>query len=991
MPSPPSSRKNSIAGLPVNVPSGPAATRTNSTSSYRDANSVAAENRRPRALVIPTDLQVASPGSISGASTPAQVAPTAPSMLPVSRKDSASGPSPQQEAAPLTMASLRSIKLRKKAIAINAKINGNVLNSSSTPTHSISALQDQLAAQQSEITQLRSERDDMVSRIKNLENDANLSKSPLGEMARSSELVDQSSFKDAFAALVALDVPLKLSELKYEQEKLKAAHDETTSGPHAHVTHFPNVEAIEKRISNLEKGVESPNNGQKAQRSLVTKDQVKELIKEEMNKVITINQSLITLSEDQGKQMEDIVRRQEDFVRRQQDGKTRLEDLERREGNTYEKASNIQKEFEKHQEETSHDIDDLFNRISKYIGPIQKEYDNKGETILARLDKLSTITNHVKSLQEEQSRLSAGSRQSHLRMDELSRRLEAMEKDPDRSPKPGFKKVGTPAQSSIDKAFMETTKDQLSQLDERIKNTEVTSQKQEVLAKDIKSLENRLSESEQNQISMHKAIEVNVAECETRNSKRCEELATDVAGLSSQVSELQLNSSLSAPPETQSTASPSSSMDARLQQVEANISTMRQDIEQVDNAVQEVEQKTHGHANLIEGLEDTVPTLFREKFDGLKSTLEEQLATIARTMSTEIQERKDHATAQDQANQDVRTQLAQKADIALVKNQLDRINAIIKNLSDRYDNITTDSIHQQMAHWFMQTYPAPAASMMNQISTIQHEFVSLRTDFAKILPLTTQLSWIQTRYPDLVRLLNSSPQLQALLDGTADMQQLPQTLVKVEEACNTARAAMTKSEEAQWKANQSATETADLKTSVDALNTLVYSVNTNLSSCAKGDDLKSLQDDVRGWQAHYNANWSQLHDARIIHARDIKASAAREHDERVKREEQLRKSIDDIRKMAENLQPLFASTEELRKSVSTLHDSSTQVRKDFDNVNDQYIQPHKDFLGMVSVVIIVVKDLQRWVESINQNLDQALTLEWQIDMNAPATEPTAGT
>ena len=846
-------------------------------------------------------------------------------------------------------------------------MNGNVIDSSS---HSMTVLQNQLTAQQSEITQLRNERHEMLNRIKGLENHPNLLKSPLDQNTRSNKPLDQSSLKDALGQVEgrnALNLPLEISKLRDQFEQLKALQSKTHGGIGAPMNHTPTAKGTEENMSNLEKDVKSLKIWKETQTGPTAKDQVKDLIKE-TKKLIDINQSVLDSTDKQGQQMNDI-RKGQDIL------KDDVDRLQRREAKTYAKAAETEQQLEEHKMETRkfmdearNDTDILFDKFSKYVGPVREEYETRGQTVLERLEKTTNLVGQAKSFQGEQLRLSAEYKKLVLRTDQFVRRIEVLEKDQDCPTTSGFKKVGTPAQSSIDKAFQETTENQLSQLTERVNNAEIVLKKHEVLAKDVEDVKKQIPDHNSTRLSMHEAFEKKLDESENRVSKRCEEMATNMGGLSDRVSTLELNSSNSGPGATHSIDVLDSSSNTRMQRIEAEISSLHQNIEQVDNSLRETEQTVHGHANLIEGLEETVPALFKEKFDGLKTTLEEQVATF----------------------EDFRNQMILKADINAVKIQFDKYHAIIKNLTDRYDNLTTDTIYQKMAQWFVQTYPNPAANMMNQLPVIQHEVSTLRKDYAKFLPMMNQFLWIQARYSDLVQLLNNGPQLQALVDGTAEMQQQPQTVAKVEEACANARAAVSKSEEAMWKVEQFATKTTELKESLDGVQTSCYKLNTNMSSHAKAEDLNALRLHLSGFQSHVQENMNSIHADRVTLRNEFVAAATNESEIRVKTEEQLRNSVDEVKKTIESLQSFVASHSELSMTVNKLDGSNIQLRKDFDTVNDTYIQPNKHIFGMLNAVIVVSKDLQHWVESINQNIDHPLVIKWEFDMNAQSNEPANG-
>jgi chromosome segregation ATPase len=79
------------------------------------------------------------------------------------------------------------------------------------------------------------------------------------------------------------------------------------------------------------------------------------------------------------------------------------------------------------------------------------------------------------------------------------------------------------------------------------------------------------------------------------------------------------------------------------------------------------------------------------------------------------------ASTREQEIVDVQNQLTKKADQTIVEEKLNHIRNSFRVLQDQYNNITTDELHGQMVQWFLRTHPSDTASILQQVSSLQHE------------------------------------------------------------------------------------------------------------------------------------------------------------------------------------------------------------------------------------------------------------------------------
>jgi DNA repair exonuclease SbcCD ATPase subunit len=134
---------------------------------------------------------------------------------------------------------------------------------------------------------------------------------------------------------------------------------------------------------------------------------------------------------------------------------------------------------------------------------------------------------------------------------------------------------------------------------------------------------------------------------------------------------------------------------------------------------------------------------------------------------------------------ELKNELALKADIATINGMASNLGHGIRNLTHRYENISTDELFKKMANWLLETYPASPANLLNQVAIMQREVENFK-DFIG------RLNWLTSRSHDFNTLLTYAPQLQGLASSADSLQRLVQPESRIDEAYKEAQEAIEK-------------------------------------------------------------------------------------------------------------------------------------------------------------------------------------------------------
>ncbi|KAF2855122.1 hypothetical protein T440DRAFT_464422 [Plenodomus tracheiphilus IPT5] len=313
------------------------------------------------------------------------------------------------------------------------------------------------------------------------------------------------------------------------------------------------------------------------------------------------------------------------------------------------------------------------------------------------------------------------------------------------------------------------------------------------------------------------------------------------------------------------TAADAASLEDRINKGISSLKTSFEgQVNKLEEDCEKNEKDIHDCGTRCSVLEESVPELFKEKFEPLQNTVQEalnEINEIKRTAREQVEERsamrgefsnwqKCTQQAQSSAASAINTTAAQKEDIkrletsvhevktgrdkaisdlderwtTTLNKEMDAFRLTLRNLHDQYANITTDDIYQRMVHWFVQMYP-------NNASMLQ-QFTALKEDVTRLRSLEPQFLWLQS----------NALNIQTLLDKGHQSQLSPEASGRIEEACNQAKDASSKVNDMLGK---EATSKADLMDKVaEKINTAVTSLTDLSSPFARISKIEQLENQL---------------------------------------------------------------------------------------------------------------------------------------------------
>jgi DNA repair exonuclease SbcCD ATPase subunit len=881
------------------------------------------------------------------------------------------------ERVPYTIAALRSLKLRKQAIANAANLKGRDISSNTPQIDQLKAKQAELEAQRTENVQLRNDNDRMAKVIESLESLPSQIKELQNRLDAAPSDPDTHSLQTLVLELEKLrDLPSRVGQLETAAKQppanpelqLDARLEESKNDA---LAQFKTAEtALGKRIDDDHKIIVSLSSG------FNTLNNFKKAIEEQK-----ISDQLVGLSETI-KELEQTVNKVEQRVAKVEQRAAKVEHNEQK---TYERAL-----------DTADDLAKFHRDVADFIGPIQKEFDRDSTNLVYRIETLEldnkqtmtledrfkklestqnsiaqkkavsdTVVEQLKTLQTEQGRLSQEQTKLKSEQDSLSKGAKELAAKMDKLEQ----KAQAPANTRNDiantqrldklehdvKELHKTCQDQVAHVDERLK----------VLDKHSEELYSLAAQGTRFRDSLT-TLDVCVA---------------DQMLLQAQVNEIQTRATTNAEPQ------PESRIGVRAEQgrpsdapsIDASV-----DIAEIHDTLEQIEKDLHQHSIEIKVLTDVVPGLFTNKFDPFKQEMEQRhrqvdLAfdeirkTVARlkqqpppitqappesTSAKDVTAFKQEiahlrgtlekqTSLQEQEIGDVKQQLAQKIDSVSVEDMMDQFKVGFQGLQTQYNNITTDELHGRMVKWFLQSFPSNTASMVQQYASIQQEvhglqalsgqiswFQSNSHGLAPLLESVPQLQALLKLTPHLEALLNVAPQLVVLLQSNPELQQMPQIASKVDQACKDAQEALTKIGAADTKTNEH----------IQAIDTTTRRLE-NFTAQAVRDMSAGLQ--------------------------RLQTSIKEETEARVGENHKIRHS----------LEAFAAVTMQLTQGVRDLQATSLDRGRDIDTINKDFVEPNRELFAMFPHIIRYIGQMQDIVEQLNQNLPKGpLTFQWHRDL-----------
>jgi chromosome segregation ATPase len=773
----------------------------NTDATKRAINGVAKVLDDRRGSLSYSPLHVQSPRSTSGASTPVHSAPPAPSMLP---RASSAG------AIPLTLASVRRIKLKKQAILTASKPQGENANC-------IPSLSSQLEAQEKDnlqLVEMRKSNEDLAlqmqefkacldqfqSRVAMLEKkkDASNRTADLDTVARRiNESKSNTDIKNEIYAKVAQDkeamqqqvalVETRLDSIIKENEKTQGTVKILTSG-------FNSLDKQMKSLSDKVSLIEN-NEGKTYFKATKNADAIGDLEKE---------------MKQTSKDIRDIRMTRKDFDKNN-DILEQTKSLQSEQG----RLAGEQKRLTQRQDVLSVENNALKARLSvlekkgsglgqgfvKVGSPVTKPSPERGQADTdVTAQQLKRFGDDIKELQssvkESQACTGAATEQLKLFGDnikEIQSSLNESQASTAAQQWECFRNEIKELQSFAKKSQADTgaTAQQLNHVSDQIIKLQTSVKDNQALALQISHIDAHLKRLDE--------IPATVSAVMLHST----ELGSDLATLKDRVTNS--NHATADLQDLQPRLSVLSAQD-KLSDIYSRLADVEQNFSDLDAVVEGVERTIHGHESKIEVLQEDLPKMLSAQFDPFKQQLnhdrevtnskveklQQDVIMLQQIIRSSAETEAAHKTFESLKQEVIKLQqnvisetalrvsniaflekqLSGKADTNILNQQMDQLKHSFRVLQDQYNNVTTDELHGKMVHWILQHYPTSTAHMQQQYGSLHQEVKGLQDLFA-------QIAWIQPRSQDLITLLNASTQLEHLLqsaDAITGLQQSFQNL-----------------------------------------------------------------------------------------------------------------------------------------------------------------------------------------------------------------------
>jgi peptidoglycan hydrolase CwlO-like protein len=375
-------------------------------------------------------------------------------------------------------------------------------------------------------------------------------------------------------------------------------------------------------------------------------------------------------------------------------------------------------------------------------------------------------------------------------------------------------------------------------------------------------------------------------------------------------------------------------------------------VQEIGYQVDSVESKLHDLSNELAVLQEGLPELLRQALDPLKHSVGQDIQRIRVDMMAQQQTSRalsatqldsiledtkvlktewesfrrtktDESSLYEKQILEVKNELALKADTATMNGLASNLGNGIRNLTHRYENISTDELFKKMANWLLETYPASPANLLNQVAIMQHEVENFK-DFIG------RLNWLTSRSHDFNALLTSAPQLKGLARSADSLQRLVLPESRIHEACKEAQEAiaMVKNVEKTQKDKTEAIQSTDA--AVKVLQQSLTNINSPSSPFVRTSAINALKTDIE----------------------DIQKSRA-----------------------------------ETDTRISLLESASPALRQDIDRIRNDFVEPNKEALAMYGAIVLTLGQLQEVVRVLYQQNPALENIPFTYDLSAKPAEP----
>ncbi|USP80458.1 hypothetical protein yc1106_07732 [Curvularia clavata] len=824
-PSPPPSRKPSGAGLSNVVPDSPKPV----SGRNRPVDS-AHGKERPQEVPGRSDQasrQVASAMSHrsgSGASTPThRSAPPAPSMLPMDSREYANvvqgNDETINEKLPLGMQSLRKLQDRRRAIAAQA-------SSTNGPALASNQLEVKLKAQQKEISQLRKERDEFERRLKEMETSLNNLSRSVDEQKQqqqdsskdlqplltrltaleNSSLVSelQKTAIGAEAKTSALEKEMAMSKRSQESQKKEIARldtwktyqpktstdDLTTLATDKITKNIEEVTALirrevtevearlDQRISSVEQSLQDTSSKAKDVKSLEA------IIQEFPQRLADICKSVTNIELDVDSTNSKVERIEDDLLHLHQHTR-RIKELEDEMDNCIDFRVHVRQTelptLQKASEDITWRLRELEQSMRDQNKPTEKVFGEAEEAALLRSTKGQSAVGSV----------DIGN--PTMRVDELERTKQGSESNRSSTP-------------TISSASVNTLTRSVEQLAKDFKSLKHTQQEFRDSESKLADVIKRLDALEQNLQGLE-ALKTHAVSLEASHTEFHQRILSELhalqINLDSKITNIQMQQS-SIPSEDAPAGGENSdpALATTTAVVLARMNDIQTELDSLSDDFNEAGQKIYEHSATIAVIKNQVPELFRQQFDPFKNTIDERFNRVNGKLDAHdvaLAKLRKEFVDTHAANAQAQTI---KADVQTVAKQVDSIAFALKDLEHRYQNISTEEMHQKMVHWFVQMYPTSAA--------LTRDTTQLQQDVTRLKNYCNEILWVRNHSGVLRDLCKHGAQLQAIAQqySTQNQEKIKQALSDAQVRLLQAQQAET---ETQKQVSQIAAQVAEMQ------------------------------------------------------------------------------------------------------------------------------------------------------------------------------------
>jgi chromosome segregation ATPase len=224
-----------------------------------------------------------------------------------------------------------------------------------------------------------------------------------------------------------------------------------------------------------------------------------------------------------------------------------------------------------------------------------------------------------------------------------------------------------------------------------------------------------------------------------------------------------------------------------------DLHTVHGNIEQTDEDFKDVQQNVQTMKNKVDVIKASVPQGFsrleQAGSDNMKEiqALKAEMSTLRQARSDTPQQVQAFQAQQTIMENTIKVLRLQVDSMSCQPGKVDILQAAIQSLEERYQNISTDIMYQQMVQWITKMYPS-APDFLNQLKSLQ-----LTVD-----NFMQSIGWMAgaPAHQSLFQLVEQSNNILMLVRYATTLQELPRTFQKVDSSLKIANDAMTKAQAA---------------------------------------------------------------------------------------------------------------------------------------------------------------------------------------------------